>query len=242
MASDRHPLMSESSDLSDTTSAAANNTPALPTLGFSPQSHSLGFSAFSPTSPPTSPRRPGYSRLLSDTTAVERNTPPTVLEEDEGDGERSGSSTASQQGNAGLGIAGPPTSLPARRVSVQTIPRVPVGIRSPSVNSPGLFSPPNTGDPFLGGFPQDSAASTPDLSRERFSPGDTPDVGGQGFRRGGRRNESDDYQAFMQSAGSDRSGIRSKGAQSIKSAYESEWTWQILIPSISFQQVIDDEC
>lgn len=223
MASDRRPLMSESSDLSDTTTAA-NHTPALPTLGFSPQSHSLGFSAFSPTSPPTSPRRPGYSRLLSDTTAVD--TPPTLHEEDEDDEDRTGSFTSSQRGNTGLGIAGP-ASIPIRRVSVQTIPRVPVGIRSPQVKSPEIFSPPNTGDPFLGGFPQDSAASTPDLSRERFSPHDTPDVGGQGYRRGtvrgGRRTDTEDYQAFLQSAGTDRGGLRSKGAHSIKSAYENDF-------------------
>lgn len=221
---DRRPLIQ--SESSEPTAANDRNTPALPTLGFSSQSHSLGFSAFSPSSPPTSPRRTQYSRLLSDTTLVERSTPATVHEEDEGDGETTRSFASSQKGSAGLGIAGP-TSLPSRRASVQTIPRVPVGIRSPRVKSPEPFSPPNTGDPFLGGFPQDSAASTPDLSRERFSPRDTPDVGGPGFRRGtvrgGRRNDSEDYQAFLNSAGSDRSGLRSKGAHSIKSAYENDF-------------------
>ncbi|KAH7117056.1 hypothetical protein B0J11DRAFT_108280 [Dendryphion nanum] len=229
MASDRRPLIGEGSEISDSNAASAIERRAptsLPTLGFSPQSHSLGFNAFPHVSPPTSPRRPGYSRLLSDTTAVERSTPPTVHEEDEGDGDATDNSGSSRK-SAGLGIASP-TTVPTRRVSVQSIRRIPVGVRSPSVKSPEIFSPPNTGDPFLGGFPQDSAASTPDLTRDRFSPSNTPIVGNDDFRRGafrnGQRNEgnegNEDYQAFLHSGDSTR--IR-KGAPSMKSAYENDF-------------------
>lgn len=229
---DRRPLISESSDLSDTT---ANNTPALPTLGFSPSSHSLGFNPISQVSPPSSPplrSRPGYARLQSDAPATERNTPSTVLEEDE---EEDIADSFRRRTTSGLGIASPASPTPgtgrpasSRRVSIQTIPRrpVPAGAKSPPVKSAGTASTPGTGDPFLGGFPHSSAESTPDLRRERFSPRD--DVGDyEEFRRGvlknanaGRSSSSlnNDYQQYLHSSDTER--LR-KGAPSIKSAYET---------------------
>lgn len=221
---DRRPLISESSDLSDT----SNNTPALPALGFTPDSYAFEFNAHPTVSPPSSPprsSRPGYSRIQSDATAVERNTPSTVLEEDEGD---IADSFRARSGS-GLGIASPaspPTS--SRRVSIQTIPRIPVGAKSPPVKSPATSSPPNTGDPLMGGFPLDSAGSTPDLRRERFSP---RDHGGdyEEFRRGvlknGRKSEAslrsiDEYQQYLHSSDTER--LRKRGT-SIKSAYETDF-------------------
>lgn len=208
---DRRPLISESSDLSDT-----SNTPALPALGFSPNSHSLGFTPVSPHTSPPQPR-PGYTRLQSDTTAVGRNTPYTVLEEEEEDI----ADSLRRHPTSGLGIASP-ASPPTRRVSIQTIPRRPVasGPKSPPVRSPSTLSPPGTGNPLLSGFPQ-SAENTPDLSRERFSPdGGSYDDYRPGILKNNRSNTSldNDYQRYLQSADTDR--LR-RGAPSIKSAYEN---------------------
>jgi len=216
---DRRPLMDEFSDPADTT-----NTPALPSLGFSPTSSSLGFAPIAHVSPPLSPRyssRPGYTRLSSDPTVVEKTTPPTVVEEDEEDIAHS----LSRQSTGGLGIdasASPPA--PSRRVSVQTIPRrpLPSNARSPSIRSP-VLSPPNTGDPFLGGFPHHSAESTPDLRRERFSPKHDSEP----FRRGVLKHAgnsttslNNDYQEFLRSSHGDQ--VRN-GAPSIKTAYETNF-------------------
>ncbi|KAJ4356262.1 uncharacterized protein N0V89_004293 [Didymosphaeria variabile] len=77
---DRRPLIDDSTpDPPETTYA----TPALPSLGFNNTSSSLGFTPIA-VSPPLSPRfsRPGYTRLGSGATAVER-TPATVVEEEE---------------------------------------------------------------------------------------------------------------------------------------------------------------
>lgn len=232
---DRHPLINSPSDESNT----ANNTPALPLLGFTTQSHSLGFAAHPNVSPPSSPHkfsRPGYQRLQSDATTTERNTPSTVLEEDEEDIADSFRSHSM----GGLGIAN--TTSPAgsgRRVSIQTIPRVPIGAKTPGGQSPGILSTPNTGDPLMGGFPQDFAGSTPDFA------GSTPDLRSarqsprehvgdhEEFRRGvlkhGEQNQTnlrsvDDYQQYLHS--SDRERLR-KGPVSIRSAYES--AYQVLV-------------
>ncbi|KAF2792545.1 hypothetical protein K505DRAFT_307491 [Melanomma pulvis-pyrius CBS 109.77] len=219
---DRQPLISDSSDPSET----ADNTPALPSLGFSSFSQSLGLGAHPNVSPPSSPpprSRPGYSRLQSDTSGVGRNAPETLVEEDEGDIADSFGKHAS----SGLGIATPASPpAPRRKVSIQTIPRVPIGVKSPTLYSAATLSPPGTGDPFLGGFPKDSASSTPDLRRERFSPSD--DRGDyEQFRRGvlkhTNNNEtlrSPDYLHYLHSSDTDR--LR-KGAPSIRSAYENEF-------------------
>lgn len=217
---DRRPLIHESSDLSE----SSDNTPALPNLGFSNTSHSLGFSHIAPpASPPAA--RPSYARFQSDATAVERNTPSTVLEEEED--EAYVADTFRGQGAGGLGIASPVTSAQqSRRVSIQAIPRKAVGPgpRSPPVRSPNALSPPGSADPFFGGFQKDSSAeNTPDLRRERVS----PEVGTfEEFQRGILKNArqttsgvNDDYQHYLATADStDRLG----GAPSIKSAYESE--------------------
>ena len=214
---DRQPLISSSSDQSNT----ANNTPALPSLGFSSFSQSLGVGArphvSPPSSPPPSKSRPGYTRLQSDTPGVERKTPETLVEEDEGDiadsfGQRSGS---------GLGIASPASSqAPKRRVSIQSIPRVPIGMRSPTLYSGTTLSPPNTGDPFLGGFPRDSPSNTPDLRRERFSPRNEDGYDEQ-FPRGHVKNNSNDYQRYLHSSNTDRP--RRGAAPSIRSAFDGEY-------------------
>ncbi|KAF2711947.1 hypothetical protein K504DRAFT_372170 [Pleomassaria siparia CBS 279.74] len=212
---DRQPLIRNSPD-----PGSANTTPALPTLGFSSFSNSLGLGARPNVSPPSSPplrSRPGYSKLPSDTPGVERNTPETLVEEDEVD---IGGSFAQQTGS-GLRVAKSAfSSVPKRSVLIQTIPRVPLGAKSPSLYSASTLSPPNTGDPFLSGFPKDSAASTPDLRRERFSPRDEPRDYEQ-FRRGGPKNNDnpDDYQNYFHASEPDR--VR-KGAPSNRSVYESK--------------------
>ncbi|KAF2017000.1 hypothetical protein BU24DRAFT_141896 [Aaosphaeria arxii CBS 175.79] len=230
MASDRRPLISESSDLSDTT---ANNTPALPSLGFGRHSHSIGFELPPYVSPPTSPRRPGYSRIASDTTAVDRGTPSIVHEEDEGD--IADSYVQVRRGTTGLGIANESTQSSAvnsRRVSVHSLSRVPVGSRRASINpitsrTPDTLSPPNTGDPLFGGFPRDSPETTPDLRRERFSPRDTPGGSYEEFRTSrsslharGLSGGNEDYQQYLHDQDTDR---LNPGAPSIRSAYDKNF-------------------
>ncbi|KAF1962908.1 hypothetical protein CC80DRAFT_369861, partial [Byssothecium circinans] len=219
---DRRPLIQDSSYPSET-----NTTPALPSLGFSPDSHSLEFNSRAAVSPPTSPRisRPGYTRLQSDATAVERErSTPTVPEENEEDI----ADGFIRQPTSGLGIAGARPSPPVtnRRVSIQSIPRrsishIAPSPKSPPIKSPPTFSSPNTGDPFLGGFPRGSPDSTPDLRRGQFSPRED---GGEyeEYRRGVLKKSStslaDDYQRYLHSTDTD--GPR-RGAPSIKSAYET---------------------
>jgi hypothetical protein len=216
---DHRPLINESSDPSDN----ANTTPALPSLGFSSSSHTLGFSPITQASPSANPTysRPGYTRVASDATITERNTPSTVLEEDEEEDITDG---LKRQTTGGLGIASPvsPVSSVSRRVSIQSIPRraIPgIGPRSPPIRSPGT---PGTGNPLMGAFPRSSAESTPDLSRGRFSPemGGTYDEYRPGILKNHKSNASldYDYQNYLQSSDTDR--LR-RGAPSIKSAYES---------------------
>jgi hypothetical protein len=211
---DRQPLITDPSDQSDT----ANNTPALPSLGFSSFSQSLGVGARPHVSPPSSPpptrSRPGYTRLQSDTPGVERRTPETLVEEDEEDI----ANTFGLKSGSGLGIARPASpQAPKRSVSVQSIPRVPIGARSSVVYSGTTLSPPNTGDPFLGGFPKDSPTTTPDLRRERFSPRNDDGDDGQ-FQRGHVKNNSNDYQRYLHSSNTDRP--RKGVAPSIRSAFD----------------------
>ncbi|KAF1852112.1 uncharacterized protein K460DRAFT_373966 [Cucurbitaria berberidis CBS 394.84] len=215
---DRRPLIYETSDLSE----SSDNTPALPNLGFSNNPHSLGITHISPpTSPPAS--RPSYSRFQSDATAVERNTPSIVHEEDE---EEHVADSFLRQSSSGLGIAavGAPAQT-ARRVSIQSIPRKSIGPgpRSPPIRSPGTFSPPGSADPFFGSFLKDSSnENTPDLRRERSS----PDVGTfEEFRRGvlknGRQSSAsvNEYQHYLENPDTERL----RGAPSIKSAYENDF-------------------
>jgi hypothetical protein len=218
---DRRPLMHESSDLSE----SADNTPALPSLGFSNSSHTLGL-----TTPP--PARPHYARLQSDTTAVGRNTPSIVQEEDE---EEDISDSFQRGKDNGLGIAtSGATTQTARRVSIQPIPRRAVGPgpKSPPTKSPGAFSPLGSADPYFGGFPKSSNESTPDLRRDRFSPDvgrASPDVGTyEDFRHGILKNAKqsntsvDEYETYIHSSDTDR--LRGGGAApSIKSAYENDF-------------------
>ena len=125
---DRRPLIQETPDLSE----SSDNTPALPSLGFSSHSPSLGYTSFSNP-------RPGYVRYASDSTAVSRNTPSIVPEEEDEDAEQEDitHSLHQQRGNAtGLGIATASGVSPqtARRVSIQPVPRLGAG--------PGPKSPP----------------------------------------------------------------------------------------------------
>ncbi|KAI4639209.1 hypothetical protein J4E93_009387 [Alternaria ventricosa] len=219
---DRRPLMQESSDLSE----SSDNTPALPSLGFSSNSHTLGL-----TTPP--PARPHYARLQSDTTAVGRNTPSIVQEEDE---EEDIADSFQRGKDSGLGIATSPvaTTQTARRVSIQPIPRRAVGPgpKSPPTKSPAAFSPLGSADPYFGGFPKSSNESTPDLRRDRFSPDvgrASPDVGTyEEFRHGILKNAKqsnssiNEYETYIHSADTD--GLRGGGAApSIKSAYENDF-------------------
>ncbi|CAN9431250.1 unnamed protein product [Alternaria alternata] len=218
---DRRPLMQESSDLSE----SSDNTPALPSLGFSNNSHTLGL-----TTPP--PARPNYARHQSDTAAVGRNTPSIVPEEDE---EEDISENFRRGKDTGLGIAqSGATTQTARRVSIQPIPRRAVGPgpKSPPTKTSGTFSPPGSADPYFGGFPKSSNESTPDLRRDRFSPDvgrASPDVGTyEDFRHGILKNAKqsstsvNDYETYIHA--SDTEGLRGGGAApSIKSAYENDF-------------------
>jgi hypothetical protein len=210
---DRRPLIHETPDLSE----SSDNTPALPSLGFLNDSHSLGL-----TSPTAS--RPNYARFHSDTTAIDRNTPSTVNEDDE---EEDIMDSLRRDKVSGLGIEAPgATSQTARRVSIQTIPRRAVGPgpKSPPTKSPGAFSLPGSADPFFGGFPKSSAESTPDLRRERAS----PDVGNyEEFRHGilknGKQSSTsvNEYETYIHA--SDTDNLRGAAAPSIKSAYENDF-------------------
>jgi hypothetical protein len=213
---DRRPLINETLDISD----SAGSTPALPGLHFTDNSHTLGFIHIPPpTSPPIS--RPGFSRLQSDATAVERNNAPSIIHEEEGDL----SNSFGGQGGDGLGIA--PQIATARRVSIQAVPQRAVGPgpKSPPTKSPGTLSPPGSSNPFADSFPRDSSTeNTPDLWRERFSPRE--DVGTfEDFRRGVLKNARqsttsvNDYQQYMHTSDTDRL----RGAPSIKSAYENDF-------------------
>ncbi|EMD88802.1 hypothetical protein COCC4DRAFT_136959 [Bipolaris maydis ATCC 48331] len=223
---DRRPLIQETPDLSE----SSENTPALPSLGFSNNSPAFGATGISPT-------RPGYARYQSDSTAVSRNTPSIVQEEDEED--EGDIAQSFQQGgkDTGLGIATTATSAvpqAARRVSIQPFPRRAAGPgpKSPPAKSPGPLSPLSATDPYFGHFPRSSAESTPDLRRERFSPevGRASPVGSyEEFRHGILKNVKqnsntsvNDYENYIQS--SDAQRLRGGGAApSIKSAYENDF-------------------
>jgi len=218
---DQRPLIQESLDVSE----SSENTPALPSLGFSNNSHSLGIS--SPSS-----ARPNFTRYQSDTTAVGRNTPSIVQEEDEEDHVADSFRTGKDNG---LGIAASGvTPQTARRVSIQPFARRAVGPgpKSPPTKSPGAVSSPGLADPYFGSFPRVSVESTPDLRRERFSPEvgrGSPDVGTyEEFRHGILKNAKrsntsiNDYENYIQSSDTER--LRGGGAApSIKSAYENDF-------------------
>jgi hypothetical protein len=210
---DRRPLIHETSDISE----SAGSTPALQ-LTDSP--HSLGFTHIPPpTSPPVS--RPGFSRLQSDATAVERHNAQSIIHEEA----RHVSDSLRGHGGDGLGIV--PTIATARRVSIQAVPQRAVGPgpKSPPNKTPGPLSPPGSSDPFFDSFPRDSSTeNTPDLRRERFSPRE--DVGTlEDFRRGVLKNARqstnsvNEYQQYIHNSDTDRL----RGAPSMKSAYENDF-------------------
>lgn len=219
---DRHPLIHTTPDSSHT----AESTPALPGLGFAQDSQSPGFTHISPpTSPPAF--RTGFPSLQNDSTALDRTTPSTIREEDEG-GDVADSfhrPTGSGLGIEQTGVA--PQYGTGRRVSIQSIPRR-AGVsatRSPPVNSPATFSPPGSANPFADSFPRDSSGeNTPDLRRDRFSPRD--DVGTfEEFRRGVLKNARqssgsvNEYQRYIHTGDTERL----RGTSSIKSAYDNEF-------------------
>ncbi|KAF2272791.1 uncharacterized protein EI97DRAFT_405417 [Westerdykella ornata] len=121
--------------------------PALPSLGFSSDTHALGFDGHYDVSPPSSPSRPEYSASRSEPIAIEGN-------------------------NArGLGIATPlpplghDPSAPDYAASAAA-----PDARSPSIKSSDAPSAMNSANPLMGSFPQDSAGTTPDLQPDRLSP------------------------------------------------------------------------
>lgn len=159
----------------------------------------------------------------SDSTAVERNSPNSALGQEEGEDV---ANSFNQPSGSGLGIAaadvGPRV---VKRVSIQAIPRRAVGlspVSSPPAPSPGTLSPPDSSEPFFGGFVADSGDNTPDLRRERSS----PQIGTfEEFRRGILKpsgqcsttiDERDEY-----SHASDTAGL--SNAPSIKSAYAGDF-------------------
>jgi hypothetical protein len=207
---DRRPLMTDTSDLSDT----AESTPALPNLGFSNSSHSLGITHIPPPDSSPNPSRPEFARLHSDATAIERDTPHTIHEDE---GEEDVANTFRGQSSSGLGIAAP--GSPAhigigRRVSIQALPR--------HTFSPSMLSPPGSANPFADSFPQDSSIeNTPDLRRDRLSPAGTFDDFHHGVPRniGQSTGSVDDYQQYMNTSDTERL----RGAPSIRSAYDHDF-------------------
>ncbi|KAL7773551.1 hypothetical protein CFE70_003516 [Pyrenophora teres f. teres 0-1] len=197
-------------------------SPALPSLGYSNNSLINGPSS----------GRPSFTKYQSDITAVGRNTPSIVQEEEEeeyfADSFRPGK-------DSGLGIAASgATPQTARRVSIQPFARRASGPgpKSPPSKSPGTVSSPGSTDPCFGSFPRGSVESTPDLRRERFSPDvgkGSPDVGTyEEFRHGILKNAKrsntsiNDYENYIHSSDTER--IRGGGAApSIKSAYENDF-------------------
>lgn len=178
-------------------------------------SQSFGLSYIAPpTSPPAS--RPDFPSFQSDATAVERNI---------GDIDAGADPFRDQDGN-GLGIASGSEVHSTRKVSIQAVPQTFVGPgpkSPPIVKTPNALSPPGSADPYYSSFSRVSTAeNTPDLSRERQSPG----VGTfEEFQRGILKNTRassggvNDYQNYL--AASDTERLREP---SIKSAYESECT------------------
>ncbi|PWO28349.1 hypothetical protein A1F97_03748 [Pyrenophora tritici-repentis] len=218
---DRRPLIPESPDVSEN----SGNPPALPSLGYSNNSHSPHVS--SPSS-----GRASFTKYQSDITAVGRNTPSIVPEEEEeehiADSFRSGK-------DSGLGIAAS-GAIPqtARRVSIQPFARrvSGPGPKSPPTKSPGAISSPGSTDPYFGSFPRSSVESTPDLRRERFSPDvgrGSPDIGTyEEFRHGILKNAKrsntsiNEYENYIHTSDTDR--LQGGGAApSIKSAYENDF-------------------
>lgn len=208
---DRRPLIHDTSDLSDT----AENTPALPNLGFSNNSHSLGITHISPPNSPPHPSRPEFARLQSDATAVERETPGTIYEHE---GEEDVADTFREHSSSGLGIAssGSPAQIgTGRRVSIQAIPR--------HTFSPSTLSPPGSANPFADSFPHDSSIeNTPDLRRDRLSPAGTFDDFPRGVPKITRQDttgSADDYHHYVHNADTERL----RGAPSIRSAYDHDF-------------------
>ena len=159
------------------------------------------------------PSRPGYARLSSDITAVERNTPSTIAESEE-------------SANAlGIVSAGIQPAL-ARRASSQSINRrsVPSSLHNSGIRGPDItLSPPTASDPLFTKSPYVSVDNTPDLSNERSRFGE--DVGSyDDFRRvilnhNEAQASTHDFQQYLHSSDAERV----RGAPSIKSAYENNF-------------------
>ena len=118
----------------------------------------------------------------------------------------------------------------SRRVSTYTVPRVPVGAKSPSIKSPSIGSPPTSANPLLSSFPGvSSVENSPDLKKERVSflrredtQCDIEDVR-KGIlkhsKSGASFRTNNDYQQFIQGEENERI---SRPAPSMRSAYESK--------------------
>lgn len=189
---------------------SADSTPALPALGFETSSPSFGASFVQPTaSSPTT--RAIYSRVGND--ATDRHAPTTIAEEDEEDI----ANTFRRQSSAGLGIeAAGDSRNPSSGAAIP--PHVRRAANAPVWSPDFTLSPPGTSDPFLGGFPHDSAEATPDLARERFSPytGSYEEFQRNmpGFAQ--PNASSTDFQQYLHASDTQRL----RGAPSIRSAFD----------------------
>ncbi|OCL08619.1 hypothetical protein AOQ84DRAFT_37209 [Glonium stellatum] len=202
MSEVRVPLISESSDLSE-------HSMTTPTLVVEDMT----------TSPPLGPgsgSRPGYSRLRS-----------TV--EEGGEEEADIGATFERRDSAGLGIGAAATTAreggqagsngggggSGRRVAIDAVPRV-VAMGSPPIGA----TPPTSSDPLVNQFPRfSSAASTPDLGRERESPREADEETYEEYRN---RASRESHQPYVHSHDTQR--LRSRGTmQSIRSAYENDF-------------------
>jgi hypothetical protein len=237
--SGRRPLLAhESSDLSESSSAAAA-TPALPSLGYDARPlGELSFYNDTDISPPASPIAASSSRFREENVDDIAGT-------DVGVGHDAPPFPHTRRVSSGLGIAtgaqsrsattSPSPYLPSRDFSRRSLNRVPVGFRSPShAKSPSIGSEPNTGNPLLGGFPRDgSATSTPDLKKERvaFSPREEVIDEYEAYRGGGiygatsaDAGQNNDYQHYIHENDTERLRRINRMSASGRSAYEGQWT------------------
>lgn len=174
-----------------------------------------------PLSPP-SRSRPGYSRLRNTVGGADGSSP----EGERGD-EGDIGDTFGRRGSSGLGIvaattaaaAVPPGSAGGRRVSIQAVPRVPVGARS----SPTISSAPLSSDPLVGHFPRHSGTTgTPDLRRERESPKEADEETYEEYRSRASKGRYH-HQPYVHSHDTERLRGRGGPTPSIRSAYENDF-------------------
>lgn len=170
---------------------SAGKTPAFSSLGFAPRDQPFGYEQQPDVyvSPPASPHVPQAGRPN-----VERGE--AVQEQYGGDVPNTNRLPPGSPGNAAPAVS----PIENQQVPVQTIHPNTVGQNNPTARGHDIVSPLSTGNSLFGGFPQDSANSTPDLRRDRFSrqadQGRFDDVPTQPYYTA--PTPSNDYHQFLQ--------------------------------------------